>query len=150
MFISCIYKLGGVYLLYILFFYGGIEMRIKDDSYLRQLTMFGFRCVEQTSEGFLRYSKRIGNLVVTVANGQFEHKIRLSMLMDQEGRIRTTHLDLMKYTDLIGALVKEGFILNEVVELEPIEGKEEYHMEENPLISFPMKPEGFMEEMKKD
>lgn len=127
-------------------------MRIKDDSYLRQLVMFGFRCVEQTSEGFLRYSKRIGNLLVTVANGQFEHKIRLSMLMDREGKIRTTHHDLMKYTDLIGSLVKADFVVyeEEKVELEPVAPKEVFNRNENPLIFFPMKPEGFMEEMKND
>lgn len=127
-------------------------MRIKDDSYLRQLVMFGFRCDEQTSEGFLRYSKRIGNLVITVANGQFEHKIRLSMLMDSEGKIRTTHHDLMKYTDLIGNLVKADFVVceNEVEVLEPVEIKDVFDRKENPLIFFPMKPEGFMEEMKND
>ena len=88
-------------------------MKIKNDSYLEQLTTYGFRCVEQTSEGFLRYSKRIGNLIVTVANKEFENKIRLSMLMDKEGRIRTTHQDLMKYTDLIGSLVKAQLVLEE-------------------------------------
>lgn len=120
-------------------------MRLKDDSYLIKLTMFGFRCVEQGEQGFLRYSKRIGNLIVTVANGQFENKIRISMLQDKEGRIRTTHHDVMKYSDLIANLVREGFILEEVMMFQ----KEEenvfsYQMDDNPLMCFPQKPDGFM------
>lgn len=120
-------------------------MRLKDDSCLEKLTMFGFHCVEKTPEGFIRYSKRIGSLVVTVANGQFENKIRVSMLMDKEGRIRTTYHDLNKYTDLIGALVREGLILEEPLRLHKEERAEvEYNMDENPLIAFPKKPDGFM------
>lgn len=120
-------------------------MRLKDDSCLDRLSMFGFRCVEKTSEGFIRYSKRIGNLIVTVANGQFENKIRVSMLMDRDGMIRTTHHDIMKYTDLIGSLMKEDLIFDEVVTLQKEEESfETYCMDENPLIQFPKKPDGFM------
>jgi hypothetical protein len=119
-------------------------MKIKNDSYLKKLTIFGFRCVESTPEGFLRYSKRIGDLVITVANGQFENKIRLSMLKDKDGHIRTSYKDLMKYTDLIGDLVREGFILEEVITLQNEENTNEYALDENPLLFFPQKPDGFM------
>ena len=120
-------------------------MRLKDDSCLEQLTMFGFRCVEKT-DGLIRYSKRIGNLVVTVANGQFENKIRVSMLKDRFGMIRTTYHDLNKYTDLIGSLVREGLIMEESLHLQKqeCEVNDDYCMEENPLLSFPRKPDGFM------
>ena len=79
-------------------------MKLKHDHMLAQLCHFGFRCEEKTADGFLRYSRRIGDLLITVANGQFENKIRLSMLEDKEGHIRTSYHDLHAYTDLIGAL----------------------------------------------
>lgn len=120
-------------------------MKLRNDEALMKLTQFGFRCEEHTAEGFLRYSKRIGNLLITVANGTFENKIRLSMLLDQNGNNRVLADDLLVYTDMIGAMYQAGLIEEEsyVVQQEDIE-KEEYNMHENPLLGFPKKPAGFM------
>ena len=104
-------------------------MKLKHDHMLAQLCHFGFRCEEKTADGFLRYSRRIGDLLITVANGQFENKIRLSML-----------------EDLIGALAQAGMLLEESYVLHHHEEDHAtvYDMHENPLIAFPKKPEGFM------
>ena len=98
-------------------------MKLKHDHMLAQLCHFGFRCEEKTADGFLRYSRRIGDLLITVANGQFENKIRLSMLEDKEGHIRTSYHDLHHHEEDHATV---------------------YDMHENPLIAFPKKPEGFM------
>ncbi len=120
-------------------------MKLRNDESLMQLSQFGFRCEEQTPEGFLRYSKRIGNLLVTVANGTFENKIRLSMLLDKNGNNRVVTDDLLAYTDMIGTMYQAGLIMEEsyVIRHEDTE-KEEYNMHENPLLGFPKKPAGFM------
>lgn len=119
-------------------------MNIKGDQLLEHLRNFGFRLEEKTSEGFLRYAKVIGNLIVTICNGQFENKIRISMLQDKDGKIRTTYHDVLAYADLIGALYEAGMIgskdLTTFFEYVP----QDYDMNENPLMSFPKKPEGFM------
>ena len=121
-------------------------MKLKHDHMLAQLCHFGFRCEEKTADGFLRYSRRIGDLLITVANGQFENKIRLSMLEDKEGHIRTSYHDLHAYTDLIGALAQAGMLLEESYVLHHHEEDHAtvYDMHENQLIAFPKKPEGFM------
>lgn len=118
-------------------------MKIKNDDVLVHLRNFGFTCEERTSEGFVRYAKRIGNLIVTIANGQFENKIRISMLQDQEGRIRTSYKDILTYTDLIGALSEAGLV-GEGLDQEVYINNPELDMMDNPLIGFPRKPEGFM------
>lgn len=124
-------------------------MYLKNDDVLMCLSTFGFTCEERTQEGFLRLSKRIGNLVVTIANGQFENKIRISMLQDKEGRIRTSYQDIMAYTDMIGEMMTAGLIREETVvikrDVEPlIDSSEEFDDMENPLIGIPRKPDGFM------
>lgn len=119
-------------------------MNIKNDQLLEHLRSFGFCLEEKTSEGFLRYTKTIGNLMITVCNGQFENKIRISMLQDKEGKIRTSYHDILAYTDLIGALFEAGMVgskdLTSFLEYVP----QDYDMNENPLVGFPKKPEGFM------
>lgn len=119
-------------------------MNIKGDHLLEHLRSFGFRLEEKTNEGFLRYTKTIGNLMVTICNGQFENKIRISMLEDKEGNIRTSYHDILNFVDLIGAFHDAGLVgtkdLTSFFEYVP----QEYDMNENPLISFPKKPEGFM------
>ena len=121
-------------------------MKLKHDHMLAQLCHFGCRWEEKTADCFLRYSRRIGDLLITVANGQFENKIRLSMLEDKEGHIRTSYHDLHAYTDLIGALAQAGMLLEESYVLHHHEEDHAtvYDMHENPLIAFPKKPEGFM------
>lgn len=130
-------------------------MNIKNDDSLFYLRNFGFTCQERSVEGFLRYNKRIGNMLVTVANGQFENKIRVSLLRDKDGSIKTSYHDILAYTELIGALSEAG-LLN----LQPVSFQEdtvdtllqsdvpdEYEALdslENPLMAFPLKPEGFM------
>lgn len=122
-------------------------MKIKNDDALSFLRSFGFRCYERTTDGFIRYNKTIGNMIVTIANGQFENKIRVSLLQDKDGNIRTTYKDILEYTDMIGSMMEAGLI-NEAaaiaLEKEVIEVPREYDAMENPLISFPRKPEGFM------
>lgn len=127
-------------------------MNIKSDDVLMCLRTLGFRCEEKTAEGFLRYQKRIGNLLVTVANGQFENKIRISMLQDCEGNIRTSYKDIMAYTDVIADMMMAGLIQEEsVAEFQAIskdnmihDDREEFDEMENPLIGLPRKPKGFM------
>lgn len=117
-------------------------MRIKNDDALSFLRSFGFRCYEKTAEGFLRYNKTIGNMIVTVANGQFENKIRVSLLQDKDGNIRTSYKDIMEYTEMLGSMMDAG-LLDESV---PILMEKEVEVDDmdNPLIAFPRKPEGFM------
>ena len=118
-------------------------MKIKNDDALSFLRSFGFRCGEHTAEGFIRYHKTIGNMIVTVANGQFENKIRVSLLQDNEGRIRTSYKDILEYTEMVGTMITAGLIDEcEAVALEPEE--ESQDPMDNPLISFPRKPDGFM------
>lgn len=140
---------------------GGIFlMNIKHDDVLVHLRSFGFTCDEHSSEGFLRYSKRIGDMIVTIANGQFENKIRVSLLQDASGNIRTSYKDILAYTDLIAALQDAGLtgfvedqreapqvkveksVVKNVVNTSTMD--EEIGMMENPLVMFPRKPEGFM------
>ncbi|WP_416326592.1 hypothetical protein [[Eubacterium] hominis] len=120
-------------------------MKIKNDDALSFLRSFGFRCCEHTGEGFIRYHKTIGNMIVTIANGQFENKIRISLLQDKEGRIRTSYKDILEYTEMIGSMIDAGLIAESAsVDLEKEEALDEIELMENPLISFPRKPEGFM------
>ncbi|MFR5081021.1 MAG: hypothetical protein ACLTDX_24755 [[Clostridium] innocuum] len=51
-------------------------MRIKNDDVLAHLRSFGFTMQESNAQGFIRWQKRIGDMLVTIANGQFENKIR--------------------------------------------------------------------------
>ena len=51
-------------------------MRIKNDDVLAHLRSFGFTMQENNAQGFIRWQKRIGDMLVTIANGQFENKIR--------------------------------------------------------------------------
>lgn len=121
-------------------------MKIKNDDVLMHLRNFGFTCEEHTTEGFIRYFKRIGNMLVTIANGQFENKIRVSLLQDNEGRIKTNHKDIMTYTDLICAMQDAG-LTGESVEQEAFIEPNFHHeadIMDNPLTAFPRKPEGFM------
>ncbi|MGX8852865.1 hypothetical protein [Amedibacillus sp. YH-ame10] len=124
-------------------------MNIKNDDVLCCLRSFGFSCEEKTMEGFLRYQKRIGDLLVTVANGQFENKIRISMLQDGEGRIRTSYKDIMVFMDMlkdmmIAGLIEEGAVVSTMNPY--IEGSivEDFEDMDNPLLGLPRKPEGFM------
>ena len=120
-------------------------MKIKNDDALSFLRSFGFRCCEHTGEGFIRYHKTIGNMIVTIANGQFENKIRISLLQDKEGRIRTSYKDILEYTEMIGSMIDAGLIAESAsVDLEKEEALDEIELMENPLISFPRKPEGFI------
>lgn len=118
-------------------------MRIKNDDVLVHLRSFGFTMQEHTAQGFVRWQKRIGNLLVTVANGQFENKIRVSLLQDSDGNIRTSYKDILAYTELICSLQDAGLT---GMSLDNTCYEEETEMEtmDNPLISFPRKPEGFM------
>lgn len=47
-------------------------MRIKNDDVLAHLRSFGFTMQENNAQGFIRWQKRIGDMLVTIANGQFE------------------------------------------------------------------------------
>ena len=60
-------------------------MRIKNDDVLAHLRSFGFTMQENNAQGFIRWQKRIGDMLVTIANGQFENKIRVSLLQDRNG-----------------------------------------------------------------
>lgn len=122
-------------------------MKIKNDDALSFLRSFGFRCYERTADGFVRYHKTIGNMIVTIANGQFENKIRVSLLQDKDGNIRTTYKDILEYTEMIGSMMEAGLIDEGaaiILEKEVVEEPEELDAMENPLIAFPRKPEGFM------
>lgn len=121
-------------------------MKIKNDDVLMHLRSFGFTCEEHTAEGFIRYNKRIGNMLITVANGQFENKIRVSLLQDKDGRIVTSYKDIMAYTDLVCAIQDAGLSIESLernIFMEPAVDYQLDHMD-NPLIAFPRKPEGFM------
>lgn len=124
-------------------------MKIKNDDALSFLRSFGFRCYERTPEGFIRYNKTIGNMIVTVANGQFENKIRVSLLQDAQGVIRTSYKDILEYTELISGLMEAGLTsegIPVVLEKEIVEEQEDMDFSENPLIGIPKKPAGFMEQ----
>ena len=118
-------------------------MRIKNDDVLAHLRSFGFTMQENNAQGFIRWQKRIGDMLVTIANGQFENKIRVSLLQDRNGNIRTSYKDILAYTELICSLQDAGLTgmsqdctcYQEEDVVEPMD---------NPLISFPRKPEGFM------
>lgn len=118
-------------------------MRIKNDDVLAHLRSFGFTMQESNAQGFIRWQKRIGDMLVTIANGQFENKIRVSLLQDRNGNIRTSYKDILAYTELICSLQDAGLTgmsqdctcYQEEDVVEPMD---------NPLISFPRKPEGFM------
>ena len=118
-------------------------MRIKNDDVLAHLRSFGFTMQENNAQGFIRWQKRIGDMLVTIANGQFENKIRVSLLQDRNGNIRTSYKDILAYTELICSLQDAGLTgmsqdctcYQEEDVVEPMG---------NPLISFPRKPEGFM------
>ena len=98
-------------------------MRIKNDDVLAHLRSFGFTMQEN--------------------NAQFENKIRVSLLQDRNGNIRTSYKDILAYTELICSLQDAGLTgmsqdctcYQEEDVVEPMD---------NPLISFPRKPEGFM------
>lgn len=120
-------------------------MKLKNDDMLSRLCEFGFHCDEKTAEGFIRFSRRIGNLVVTIANGQFENKIRVSMLQDKQGNIRTSYHDILDFGEMIRTMINAGLIMEESYVLySGMEEKKEYDMHENPLVMFPQKPDGFM------
>lgn len=125
-------------------------MNIKNDNVLGNLRSFGFTCEEKTQEGFLRYQKRIGNLMITIANGQFENKIRVSMLQDKEGRIRTSYKDILAYSDLLQEMIQTGligeqeFIAHQFGEDIAEVSLDEYDASQNPLIGAIQKPKGFM------
>lgn len=123
-------------------------MNLKNDDVLMCLRTFGFTCEEKTQEGFLRYQKRIGNLLVTIANGQFENKIRVSMLQDAMGNIRTSYRDILAYTDMIQEMITSGLISESCVSMKLEEdlndNSEEFDEMENPLIGAIRKPSGFM------
>ena len=117
-------------------------MKIKNDDALSFLRSFGFHLEERTPEGFLRYQRTIGNLLVTVANGQFENKIRISLLQDHNGNTKTSHKDILEYTELLGAIMEAGLTNEEsILHINASNCMDDM---ENPLITFPMKPEGFM------
>ncbi|MEG0329696.1 MAG: hypothetical protein RR537_08590 [Longicatena sp.] len=122
-------------------------MKIKHDDCLVHLRNFGFVCEENTSDGFMRYCKRVGDLLITVANGQFENKIRVSMLQDKEGNIRTSYKDVIAFSDLICELqearLTQPLEIREEVKEEMI-AYEEFSEMENPLVMLPRKPAGFM------
>ena len=82
-------------------------MRIKNDDVLAHLRSFGFTMQENNAQGFIRWQKRIGDMLVTIANGQFENKIRVSLLQDRNGNIRTSYKDILAYTELICSLQDE-------------------------------------------
>ena len=83
-------------------------MRIKNDDVLAHLRSFGFTMQENNAQGFIRWQKRIGDMLVTIANGQFENKIRVSLLQDRNGNIRTSYKDILAYTELICSLQDAG------------------------------------------
>lgn len=118
-------------------------MRIKNDDVLVHLRSFGFSLEESNAQGFVRWQKVIGNMIVTIANGQFENKIRVSLLQDKDGHIRTTYHDILAYTDLICALQDAG-LTGESTGQDSFEDNDELGIMDNPLESFPRKPEGFM------
>lgn len=118
-------------------------MRIKNDDVLMHLRSFGFICEEKGQEGFMRWQKRIGNMIVTIANGQFENKIRISLLQDKDGNIRTSYRDILAYTELICSLQDAGLMLERPDTL-LFEEAPQLDSMENPLVAFPRKPEGFM------
>ncbi len=117
-------------------------MRMKNDNVLMHLRNFGFTMEENNAEGFMRWQKVIGNMIVTVANGQFENKIRVSLLQDKDGHIKTTYHDILAYTRLICSMQEAG-IIKESAE-EQSDDYSEFGIMDNPLESFPRKPEGFM------
>lgn len=126
-----------------------VIMNIKSDNMLSGLRSFGFTCEEKTQEGFLRYQKRLGNLLVTVANGQFENKIRISMLQDMDGVIRTSYNDILEYTELIGEFIRTGMVSDDVMmqqeHMQVMDNiAEEFDVMDNPLLGAPRKPKGFM------
>ena len=47
-------------------------MRIKNDDVLAHLRSFGFTMQENNAQGFIRWQKRIGDMLVTIANGQLK------------------------------------------------------------------------------
>lgn len=126
-----------------------VTMNLKNDDVLMCLRAFGFSCEEKTQEGFVRYQKRIGDLLVTIANGQFENKIRVSMLQDGDGKIRTTHRDILAYTDMIGEMMVAGILSEDVCtpaydQDQDETTEEEFDELDNPLLGLPRKPAGFM------
>ena len=124
-----------------------ILMKIKNDDALSFLRSFGFRCYERTDTGFIRYNKTIGNMIVTIANGQFENKIRVSLLQDKDGVIRTSYKDIMEYTDMIGSMIDAGLISEGIaipLEKDEVQEDDEIDFMDNPLIGMPKKPSGFM------
>lgn len=118
-------------------------MRIKNDDVLVHLRSFGFTMQESNAQGFVRWQKRIGNLLVTVANGQFENKVRVSLLQDKEGHIKTSYKDILAYTELICSLQDAG-LTGMSLDQTCYEVEEAIEPMDNPLVSFPIKPEGFM------
>jgi hypothetical protein len=119
------------------------ESMNENQDVLAHLRSFGFTMQENNAQGFIRWQKRIGDMLVTIANGQFENKIRVSLLQDRNGNIRTSYKDILAYTELICSLQDAGLTgmsqdctcYQEEDVVEPMD---------NPLISFPRKPEGFM------
>ena len=104
---------------------------------------FGFTLQESNAQGFVRWQKRIGDMLVTIANGQFENKIRVSLLQDAEGCIRTSYKDILAYTELICSLQDAG-LTGMSQDCTCYADEDTVEPMENPLISFPRKPEGFM------
>lgn len=80
---------------------------------------------------------------MTIANGQFENKIRVSLLQDAEGCIRTSYKDILAYTELICSLQDAG-LTGMSQDCTCYADEDTVEPMENPLISFPRKPEGFM------
>ena len=118
-------------------------MRIKNDDVLAHLRSFGFTLQESNAQGFVRWQKRIGDMLVTIANGQFENKIRVSLLQDAEGCIRTSYKDILAYTELMCSLQDAG-LTGLSQDCTCYADEDTVEPMENPLISFPRKPEGFM------
>ena len=86
-------------------------------------------------------------MIVTIANGQFENKIRVSLLQDKDGVIRTSYKDIMEYTDMIGSMIDAGLISEGIaipLEKEELTENDDIDLMENPLIGMPKKPSGFM------
>lgn len=117
-------------------------MKIKNDDALPFLRSFGFTCEEKTPEGFLRYQKTIGGMMVTIANGQFENKIRISLLQNKEGMLRVSYKDVVEYSEMLGRMMEAG-LLSEGIDL-PVTLEADINEMDNPLIGFPQKPSGFM------
>lgn len=121
-------------------------MKIRNDDVLMHLRSFGFTNEEYTMEGFRRYAKRIGNLLITVANGQFENKLRLSLLQDKNGNVRVSYKDILAYSELICSMQEAG-IIGECVQCDETQEMSPYKVGnylDNPLIDFPRKPDWFM------